>query len=234
MNTPTPLVDEMFSAGVHYGYSKTRRHPSTSPYIFGTKNKVDIIDLEKTSAQLEKTLEFIKSLAKENKTILFVGVKAEARQATHDAALALDMPFVIERWIGGALTNFSEIKRRIQKLVDLRDQKEKGELDKYTKKERLLIDREIERLNKYFGGLVSLKKAPDAMIIIDAKREHIAKVEAQQSGVPVVALMNTDTNIRGVEHPVIGNDAAVSSIKFYLNKIVEAYNAGKMSAETAK
>ncbi len=225
----TTLIDQMFEAGAHYGYSKTRRHPSTAPFIFGTKNKADIINLEHTALQLEKAMEFAKTLGKEKKTLLFVGVKAEARKASQDAADSIEMPYVIERWIGGAISNWSEIKRRIAKLEDLREKKEKGELDKYTKKERLLIDREIERLSKYFGGLTGLKKAPDAVFIVDAKREHIALTEIQKGGIPVIALANTDTNIRGIEFPIIGNDASVASISFFTNKIVEAYNAGKMS-----
>ena len=126
----------MFKVGVHYGYSKSRRHPSTLPYVFTTKNGVDIINIEKTNELLEKALETVSKLAASGKTILFVGTKPEARQQIIETALALNMPYVGERWVGGALTNFPEIKKRIVKLLDLRNQKEKGELDKYTQKER--------------------------------------------------------------------------------------------------
>ena len=145
-------IEEMFRAGVHYGYSKSRRHPSTSPYVFTTKNGVDIINIEKTEELLEKALEAVSKFAATGKTILFVGTKPEARQQIIETALALNMPYVGERWVGGSLTNFPEIKKRIVKLLDLRDQKEKGGLDKYTKKEKLLIDEEMEDMTKNFQG----------------------------------------------------------------------------------
>lgn len=222
-------IDTMFEAGAHFGYSKTRRHPSTAPFIFGTKNRVDIIDLEKTEEMLKKACEFVKTLGKENKIILFVGAKPESRNATQEGAFSIDMPYVTERWIGGTITNFGEIKKRINKLEDLREKKEKGELEKYTKKERLLIDIEIERLNRFFGGLVHLKKTPDAVFIVDTKREHVAVAELQNAGVPIVALANTDTNIKGLEYPILANDASLPSISFFVGKLVEAYKEGKMS-----
>lgn len=222
-------IDTMFEAGAHFGYSKTRRHPSTAQYVFGTKNRVDIIDLEKTEVMLKTACEFVKTLGKENKVILFVGVKPESRNATQEGALSIDMPYVTERWIGGTITNFGEIKKRINKLEDLREKKEKGELDKYTKKERLLIDLEIERLNRFFGGLVHLKKTPDAVFIVDTKREHVAQAELKNGGVPIVALTNTDTNIKGVEYPIVANDASLPSISYFIGKIVDAYKEGKMT-----
>lgn len=225
--TNQTLIDSMFSAGAHFAYSRSRRHPSVTPFIFGAKNKVELFDLEKTSEVFAKTLEFIKTLGKENKTILFVGGKSEARKAVANAGLALAMPYVDGRWIGGALTNFKEIRKRIEKYERLVGERERGELIKYTKKERLLIDREIDNLEIMFGGIVSMKELPKAMFVVDAKREHIAVKEAQDMGIPVISLVGSDCNIRDVQYPVIGNDSSKASIEFFLSTVVKAYEEGK-------
>lgn len=219
-------TEEMFKVGVHYGYSKSRRHPSTSPYIFTTKNGVDIINIEKTEELLNKALETVTKLAASGKTVLFVGTKPEARQQVVETALALNMPYVSERWVGGALTNFPEIKKRIIKLLDWRTQKEKGELERYTKKERLLIDREMDDMTKNFQGLTGITKTPDAVFVIDPKKEHIAVTEARKMNLPVIALLNTDCNLKQVDYPIVANDASVSSITFFLEKIKDAYTKG--------
>ncbi|MFA7000129.1 MAG: 30S ribosomal protein S2 [Candidatus Paceibacterota bacterium] len=226
MSTQNSVIEEMFTNGTHYGYSKSRRHPSTSPYIFATKNGVDIINIEKTNELFEKAMEKVRELAQTGKTILFVGTKAEARQQVIETALALNMPYVGERWVGGSLTNFPEIKKRIIKLLDLREQKEKGALDKYTKKERLLIDREMEDMTKNFQGLTGITRTPDAMFVVDPKKEHIAVTEAQKMNLPVIALMNTDCNMKKIDFPIIANDASISSITFFLSQIKDAYNKG--------
>lgn len=220
------IIEEMFQAGAHYGYQKSRRHPSVTPYIFATKNGVDIINIEKSYELLEKALEFFHGLASSGKTILFVGTKPEARKQLTEVALALNMPYVSERWVGGTLTNFSEIKKRITKLLDLRDQKEKGGLDKYTKKERLLIEREMADMTKNFQGLTNTVKSPDAVFVIDPKKEHIAVTEAHKMNIPVIAVLNTDCSLKQVEYGIIANDASVMSISFFLNKFKEAYAKG--------
>ncbi len=227
MNIQNSVIEEMFQNGTHYGYSKSRRHPTTTPYIFATKNGVDIINTEKTYELFEKAIEKVTSLAQSGKTILFVGTKAEARQQIVEAALSLEMPYVSERWVGGALTNFPEIKKRIVKLLDLRDQKEKGGLDKYTKKERLLIDKEMEDMTRNFQGLTGITRTPDAVFVIDPKKEHIAVTEAHKMNLPVIALMNTDCNIKNAEFPIVANDASVSSITFFVTQIKNAYNKGQ-------
>jgi small subunit ribosomal protein S2 len=181
----------------------------------------------KTSELFAKTLEFIKTLGKENKTILFVGGKSEARKAVANAGLALAMPYVDGRWIGGALTNFKEIRKRIEKYERLTGERERGELTKYTKKERLLIDREIDNLEIMFGGIVSMKDLPKAMFVVDAKREHIAVKEAQDMGIPVISLVGSDCDIREVQYPIVGNDSSKTSIEFFLSTVVKAYEEGK-------
>jgi len=221
-------IDQMFLVGAHFGYSKTRRHSSVAPYIFGVKNRVEIIDLEKTDDLLEKALAFISGLAKEGKQILFVGGKNEARGSLKIAAESIGMPFVDGRWIGGTLTNFSEIKKRLNKLEDLTKQKEKGELTKYTKKERLMIDREIANLDRFFSGILSMKDLPKAMVVVDSKKEIIAVTEAQKMNIPVIALCGTDSDISLISYPIVANDSSVSSITFFVNEIAKAYQKAKV------
>jgi small subunit ribosomal protein S2 len=221
-------IDEMFKAGAHFGYSKTRRHASVAPYIFGVKNQVEIIDLEKTDALLEKALNFIAGLAKDGKQVLFVGGKNEARGALKIAAESIGMPFVDGRWIGGTLTNFTEIKKRLMKLEDLTKQKEKGELSKYTKKERLMIDREIANLERFFSGISSMKDLPKAVVVIDSKKEIIAVNEAKNMNIPVVSLCGTDCDITNINYPIVANDSAVSSITFFANEIAKGYQKAKV------
>ena len=224
------IIEQMFQAGAQYGYSKTRRHPSVSSYIFATKNKTDIIDLEKTATMLKTAEDFIKDLASKNKVVLFVGTKPEAKVSIKDVAEKLEMPYVIERWIGGTLSNFTEIKKRITELENYRKDSAEGGLEKYTKKERVVMSKKMEKLARYYSGLVTLKKTPDALFIVDAKAEHIAMVEAQKQGVPVIALVNSDSNIRGIDYPIVSNDAAIPSIKLFTNLIAESYKNGAISA----
>lgn len=221
------LITEMFSAGAHFGYSRSRRHPSTKQFIFGTKSGVEILDLEKTSLELERAKEFVKSIAKSGKQILFVGTKNEGKKALEDGALSIDMPYVAERWVGGVLTNFTEIKKRVALLEDLRAKRENGELSVYTKKERLLIDKDIERLERNFAGIVSMKELPVALFILDPRKESIAVKEAQFLNIPIVALANSDCNLKEVTYPIPGNDSSVSSITFFISQIIEAYKSGQ-------
>ena len=222
-------VEQLFNAGAHYGYSKTRRHPSLSSYIYATKNKTDIIDLEKTKVMLSDAQEFIKRLGSQNKTVLFVGTKPEAKEVIKGMAESLNMPYVSERWIGGTLSNFTEIKKRINELEKYNKESTTGELEKYTKKERIVMAKKMEKLARYYTGLLSLKKAPDAIYIVDARAEHIAATEARKSGVPVVALVNSDSNIKGIDYPIVCNDAAIPSIRIFTDSVVKAYKTGQMS-----
>ncbi len=221
-------IDSMFKAGAHFGFSRSRRHPSTNSYIFGTKNKVEIINLEKTTELLEAAKEFVAKLASEGKNILFVGGKNEAKDAVLKSAQSIEMPYVAGRWIGGTLTNFNEIKGRVAKLLDLTSKREKGELSKYTKKERLLIDRDIVNLDRFFSGLVKLTGMPGAVFVVDARKEHIAVKEAHSVGVPVISLCGSDNNIKEVEYPIVANDSSLSSIAFFVDEIAKAYKAAKV------
>jgi small subunit ribosomal protein S2 len=229
--TIEPRVEKLFTAGTHYGYNRTRRHPSVKNYILTTKNGTDIINVEHTEEQLKAAKEFIASVAAKGGTILFVGTKPEARAVIERVASTLGMPYIVERWVGGILTNWSEIKKRTAKLEDLKGKKERGELDMYTKKERLMIDIDIAKMHKLFSGLVGLTKLPDALVIVDAKEEDIAVKEARVARIPVVAITNTDNNIKGLDFPIMGNDASRSSISYLIEEIEAAVKSGTITTQ---
>jgi small subunit ribosomal protein S2 len=220
----------MFSAGAHFGLGRSRRHPTVAPFIFGTKNRTDIFDLEKTEKTLATAKAFVAALGKEGKTVLFVGGKKEASALVKSVAMSLNMPYVEARWIGGTLTNFGNIRKRIERYERLVSDREKGELAKYTKRERMLIDREIAKLERMFLGIVSLKKMPDLLFLVDPRKEQNAIGEAAHAKIPVMALASSDCNISEVKFPIVGNDAAKASIQFFLNEIAAAYQAGKKEA----
>ncbi len=224
------IIDSMFKAGAHYAFSRSRRHPSTKPYIFGTKNRVEIFDLEKTAPMLEAAKDFIQHIVSHGGNVLLLGGKSESRDIIKKAADSVEMPYVADRWIGGTFSNFTEIKKRIDKLATLTTKREKGELAKYTKKERLLIDREIDNLQRFFGGISSMKELPKVLFVVDHRREAIAAEEARSVGIPVVSLCGSDCNLREVAHPILGNDSSPSSIAFFVAQIVEAIKEGKKHA----
>lgn len=219
-------MQELFDVGAHYGYSRSRRHPSMTSAVFGRKNKVEIIDLEKTIEALEEALSFVRSLGKEGKQILFVGSKAEAKEGVKDIAISLGQPYVTERWIGGTLTNYSEIKKRVARLEKLEEEAEKGELGVYTKKEQLLFEREMEKLRTYFGGIRGMKGEPQAMFIVDPKHQIIAVKEAQKRNIPIISIQNTDCNRADVTYPIPANDSSKQTIGYITEKIAQAYQEG--------
>lgn len=228
------IIDELFAVGAHFGYSRSRNHPSVTPFIFGYKNQSAVIDLEQTAAQLAKAAAFVRGLALEGKEVLWVGNKNEAKEAVRQAAEALGLPYVTSRWLGGTFTNWPQIKSRIDRLIDLKSKKEQGELAVYTKKERLLFDKEIARLERYLASLTGMTKLPAAVIVVDPRQEAIVVAEAGKLKVPVVALAGSDCNLAGVAYPVVGNDANIKSIKFFVNQLAEAYRLGQVAAAEAK
>lgn len=222
-------VRRLFSVGAHFALSRARRHPSTSPYIFGRKNRVEIFDLEKTTKLLDEAVIRMKELGSEGKIVLFAAGKGEARDIMKAAAERVGMPYIAGRWIGGTLTNFSEIRGRIDRLEALRNERERGEFSKYTKRERLMLDREIERLAKLFNGLVPLTGKPHALFVIDAAREYIAVKEAKVVHVPVIAFSNSDCDLSLVDTPILGNDTSKEAITLVVNALTDAYADGAKS-----
>lgn len=224
-------VEQMFNVGAHFGLSKARRHPSVKKYVFGQKQKVDIFDLEKTEKLLEKAKAFAKKLGTERKLLLFVGGKPESHMIVKHKALSIDAPYCVGRWIGGSITNFPEIKKRVNKLKKLMADKESGALSKYTKLERLYIDRDIEKLQGMYEGLIPLgEKLPDALFVIDPKREKIAVDEACVKKIPVIALASSDCDISEIHYPIVANDTSKKSIEYFVNQIVLAYEEGQKNA----
>lgn len=220
------FIEGLFQAGVHFGYSKSRRHPTVAKFIHSTKNNTDIVDVESIAMQVEKVATFMKELGSKGKTVLFVGVKPEAKEIVKEKAESIGQPYIVERWVGGVLTNYAEISKRVQKLTDLKKQKEEGSLEKYTKKERLLIDEEIARMHKLFSGIADMKKLPDVVFMIDPKKEHIAATESEKMYIPTIALAGTDCNIANITYPIVGNDASLSSVTYILEYLVDAYKSG--------
>lgn len=231
MNTPADnqtLMDRLFKAGAHFGFSKSRRHPTVVPYIFGNKHGTDIFDLEKTSELFENAKAALTDAGKNGKTVLFVGTKEEAARNVKVHAEAASMPYVTNRWIGGMLTNFSEIKKRIARLNDLQEQGETGELErKYTKKERVVIGREIERLTYNFGGVHALDKLPQMLLVVDPRHDAIAIEEAKNLNIPIVGVTSSDGDISKLTHPVIVNDTLQSSVALALDELTKALTDGQ-------
>ena len=222
----------MFGAGTQYGLGRSRRNPTAAGYIFNTKNSTDIFDLEKTKPLLDQALAHVASLASEGKVILFVGGKKEASVAIRSAAQSLDLPYVDGRWIGGTLTNFGQVRKRIDRFEKLVSDGEKGELAKYTKRERMLIGKEVAKLDRMFLGIVSLKKMPDALFVIDPRREHNAVKEAEDMNIPVIALANSDCDISDIKYPIVGNDGSKLSVQFFVTEVTKAFQNGKKAMKT--
>ena len=225
------VVEQMFEAGAHYGYGKSRRHPSVTPFICATKNKTDIIDLAQTKEMLEEAKKYVSSLGEKRKTILFVGTKAEAQNSIIDSAKSINMPYIKERWIGGIISNWGEIKKNIAELNDYNQAQKDGSIAKYTKKEKLVLSKKMEKLDRFYGGILEMKKAPDAIFIVDSKHDEIAKKEALQKNIPVIALLNSDSDISNIKCPIVANDSSLASIKFFAEEIASAYEEGLKKAE---
>jgi small subunit ribosomal protein S2 len=230
-NTQEQDLTRLFEAGAHIGLSKARRHPTVKKSIFGTKHQTDVFDLTKTEEQLAKAKAFVKALGEERKNLIFVGGKPETHKIIRDAAVSVQAPYCVGRWIGGTLTNNSEIKKRVARLQTLMADRESGALSKYTKFERLQIDREIEKLKIMYEGLIPLnEKLPHALFVIDPRHELIAVREANARKIPVIALANSDCDISMIDYPITANDAAAKSIALVTREIASAYNEGRQSA----
>lgn len=231
--TPTsqPTIDQLFAAGAHFGFTKRRRHPSVVPYLYGTKDGNDIIDLEQTSVQLAAAGKVIQDMVTAGKTVMYVGTKDEVARQVRATAGLVGAPYATNRWIGGMLTNFSEVKKRIQRLHELQQEKEGGAWErKYTKKERVMLGRELTKLEFNFGGIQHLTKTPDLLVVVDPRFEEIAIDEAETLNIPVIALAGTDCNLTRVTYPVAINDALQSSVQLALQQFAACHQAGMNAA----
>lgn len=227
-------MERLFRAGAHYGFSKSRRHPTAAPFLFATKQGTDIFDLEKTSRLLAEAKEYLSDIAAKGGVVLLVGTKEEVKEIVRSRAIELSMPSVTNRWIGGTLTNFLQIQRRIAYLANLRAEQQSGELDrKYTKKERLLLSREMEKLAFNFGGITAMERLPAALLVVDPRHEGLAVREARDTSIPIIAIMSSDCNADHVERPVYLNDAHRLSVALALDELVTGYKEGLSRAQAA-
>ena len=218
-----PAIEEMTKAGLHFGHKTSKTHPKMRQYIAGVRNTVHMFDLAKTKEKLQKALAYIQSLRAEGKTLLLVGTKIQVKNLVKETAAACNLPYVSDRWIGGTLTNFGTIAKRIEYFRGLEQKKETGELEKYTKKEQLGIAEEMKNLELHFGGLRSLSKLPDAVFICDLDKNQLALREAKNKGIPVVAVVDTNIDPTLVDYVIPANDDAQSSVQYILGKVQELY-----------
>ena len=210
-------LKDLLEAGCHFGHQSRRWNPAMKKYIFGERGGVHIFDLVKTKEGLEAAIEFAKG-----KTILWVGTKRQAQEIVKAAAVKLGMPYMVQRWLGGILTNFGQMQKRVYKLKDLKAKRESGELKKYTKREQLLIDREIAQLEKFLGGVADMDKLPDALFVVDTHKEEVAVREANRMGVPVIGMVDTNGDPARIDYIIPVNDDAVKSIELVVNAVASA------------
>lgn len=212
-------LEGLLEAGAHFGHQTKRWNPKMEEYLYGSDQGVHIFDLVKTKTALEEALEFLKSLVKEGKKVLILGTKKQIKEKVRGIGEATGMPFVDERWLGGTISNFGQIQKSLKKMEDWKSKMVAGEFNKYTKKERLLIDREITRLERFFGGLKSLTKVPDALFIIDTKREAGAVREASRFGVKIVGIVDSNADPDNIDYPIPMNDDAARAINYVLDLV---------------
>lgn len=226
----TTELKHLFDVGAHFAQVKSRRHPSMKPFLIGTKGRQEIIDLTKTVEQLEIAKGVMETLAKEGKTILFVGGKVEIAALVKRAAQDIGAPYVAARWLGGTISNWSEIKKRVDRLAELLEKGEAGTLAKqHTKLELVKIEREKKRLIGRLDGITELTKRPDALLVVDSKHEKHAVKEANEAGIPIIAIMSSDCDLREADYPIVANDTSRETIRFILTELVGAFKKGQVA-----
>lgn len=229
----TVSMREMLEAGVHFGHLTRFRDPSMSPFIYGIQNRVHIINLEKTKAMFQEALKFIQKVASKNGKVLFVGTKRSAQPIIAQYAAQCGMPYVDHRWLGGMLTNYKTIKQSIRRLRELETMKEDGTLNLITKKEGLTLMRELEKLEKSLGGIKDMGGLPDCVFVVDVGHEQIAIREANRLSIPVVGIVDTNHNPKGVDYPIPGNDDAMRAIEYYVKCVADTIMEAKSSKRGA-
>ena len=220
-------MKQLLEAGVHFGHQTRRWDPKMAEYIFQARNGIHIIDLQKTSKKLDEAYSFVKEQAEEGKTVLFVGTKKQAQECMKEAALKCGMFYVDQRWLGGMLTNFGTIQKRIQRLKDLETMAEDGTFNVLPKKEVILLKKEMEKLEKNLGGIKEMTELPGVIFLVDPKKERIAILEAKKLGIPVVGLVDTNCNPEELDYAIPGNDDAIRAVKLIADVIANAVIEGK-------
>ena len=222
-----PELIEMLKAGMHFGHRVSKWHPGMKKYIFAARNGVHILDLEKTAEELGKALEFVAEIVASGGQIIFVGTKRQTKKIVEQYAQKVKTPYVTERWIGGTFTNFPVVLKVIRKLKTLEKKRQSGELEKYTKKERLKFDQEIEDLEKKIGGLRDLEKLPEAIFIVDVHKGKTALKEAVRKGISIIAIVDTNINPKNINYPIPANDDAIKSVEMITSLVAQAIEEGR-------
>lgn len=232
MVTPVSMK-ELLEAGVHFGHQTRRWNPKMKPFIFGARNGIHILDLGQTLPRLNAATDFVRETVAEGNDVLFVGTKKQARNIVEDHAKAANMPYVINRWLGGTLTNFQTIRRRVDYMLQLEQQDLSGELEVLTKREGLKRRQEAIRLRKYLDGLRDLNRLPGAVFVIDVPREKIAVAECKRLGIPLIAVCDTNCDPGGIDYPIPSNDDAIRAITLITSAVAEAATSGALEQETS-
>ncbi len=227
---PVVTMKHLLEAGVHFGHQTRRWNPKMKRFIFGERNGIYIIDLQQTLTRIEQAYIYVRDLASEGGTIMFIGTKKQAQEPIQEGAGRSGMPYVNQRWLGGMLTNFQTIQKRIKRLEDLENQKLSGGLERLPKKEALLIRRDLEKLKRNLSGIRNMQKAPDAVFVIDTKKEHIAVTEANKLGIPVVAVVDTNCDPDVIDYVIPGNDDAIRASALMCRVIADAVEEGRYMA----
>ncbi len=225
------IIKDLLEKGVHFGHLSKHWNPKMKKFIFGKKKNVYIIDLEKTAQKLQEARDFVREKAKLGERILFVATKKQLRDETKKLATSCSMPYVVERWVGGLLTNFGTVRTRVNKYLELIEKREKGQFETMVKKEVVLINREIERMEKIYSGVTTMDSLPGCVFVVDPKKEAACVREAQKLSIPVIALIDTDADPETIDYPIPGNDDSIKSVKCITSSLVEAIKEGMDKAE---
>lgn len=228
-HAPDYDLRELLEAGCHFGHQAKRWHPKMAKWIYSEKDGVHIFDLAKTAEQLKLAYNYAFDLGAKGKTLIVVGTKKQARDIIKEVAVPAGVMSITSRWLGGLLTNWEQVGKSLRRMIEIETGLKDGKFDVYTKRERVLLDKERQRLERFFGGIRELKGKPDALFIIDPSREKVAVLEASRNNIPMIALIDSNTNPDLIDVPVPANDDAVKSIQYIVNAIVEGYAAGKKS-----
>ena len=220
-------MKQLLEAGVHFGHQSSQWNPAMKEYIYGSRNGIHIIDLQKTLKSFLKAYDFIKEIVSDGGEILFVGTKKQAQEIIGEEALKCDMPFVNSRWLGGTLTNFNTIRSRVDYLIQLKKLKDDGEMDNLQKKEQITLNREMEKLEYLLNGILNMKKMPTAMFVVDTRKEEIAIKEAKKIGIPIVGIVDTNSNPSDADYVIPSNDDAIRAVKLCVEKIANACQEGR-------
>lgn len=226
--------DQLLEAGCHFGHLRRKWNPAMAPYIFMERNGIHIIDLNKTVAKIDEAAEALKQIAKSGKKVLFVATKKQAKQVVADKAASVNMPYVIERWPGGMLTNFPTIRKAIKKMATIDKMTKDGTFDNLSKREKLQITRQRAKLEKTLGSIVDLTRLPSALFVVDVMKEHIAVREANRLGIPVFGMVDTNSDPNNIDYVIPANDDATKSVEVILGAICEAMNEGLQERKAEK